>query len=177
MTEKHSFWSTMPGMLTGIAAIVTAVSGLLLVFYQTGILDKNNGQEPIPVEETDELPGQTEEQEPNERLSEATPISVDTKVMAYLSEGNDVDVFAFKTGPGYRNVFEITLSNQGSFAPDIMIFDKMKNRIENKYSITVGADMIIPLSAQPSSRYFILVKDMDGFAGRLGDYQLVVKSE
>ncbi len=38
MNEKHSFWSTVPGMLTGIAAIITAIGGLLVVLLQTGIL-------------------------------------------------------------------------------------------------------------------------------------------
>ena len=121
--------------------------------------------------------GQAEEQEPNGKISEATLVSIDTEVKAYLSEGDDVDVFAFETGQGYRNVFEITVSNQGSFAPDVIIFDKTKTRIENKYSITPGADIIIPLSAQPSSKYFVLVKDLDGLAGRLGDYQLAIKSK
>jgi len=41
MIEKHSFWSTMPGILTGIAGIITALGGLLLVMSQTGFLDEN----------------------------------------------------------------------------------------------------------------------------------------
>ncbi|HYQ71312.1 MAG TPA: hypothetical protein VET88_05225 [Gammaproteobacteria bacterium] len=187
MAEKHPFWSTMPGMLAGIAAIITAVGGLLLAFYQTGILDNkgkdkggNTGQSVVEEnsgpQETHALIGQMEEKEPNENFSEATPISVDTKVNAYLIKGNDIDIFTFQTGQGYRNVFEVTLSNQGSFAPDITIFDTTKNRIDNRFSITPGADIIIPLSAQPSTKYYVKVKDLDGFKGRLGDYQLSVKS-
>lgn len=36
--EKHSFWSSVPGILTGVAAILTATGGLLLALYQTGVL-------------------------------------------------------------------------------------------------------------------------------------------
>ncbi len=188
MAKKHSFWSTIPGMLTGIAAIISAVGGLLVVLYQIGFININDkdgdgetkpavAQENSESQRTDTLIGQTEEKEPNEHFSEATFISVDTKVNAYLTEGNDIDVFTFETGQGYRNVFEIILNNQGSFAPDIMILDKTKNRIENKYSITPGSDVIIPLSAQPSAKYFVKVKDLDGFTGRLGNYQLTVKTK
>ncbi len=38
MNEKHSFWSTIPGMLTGLAAIITAIGGLLIVLFQIGFL-------------------------------------------------------------------------------------------------------------------------------------------
>lgn len=38
MNEKHSFWSTIPGMLTGLAAIITAIGGLLIVLSQIGFL-------------------------------------------------------------------------------------------------------------------------------------------
>ena len=39
MSQNHSFWSTLPGMLTGIAAVITAVGGLLLALSQTGLLN------------------------------------------------------------------------------------------------------------------------------------------
>ena len=38
MNEKHSFWSTIPGMLTGLAAIITAIGGLLIAVSQIGLL-------------------------------------------------------------------------------------------------------------------------------------------
>jgi len=37
--EKHGgFWATLPGMLTGLAAVITAVAGLVLGLYQYGVL-------------------------------------------------------------------------------------------------------------------------------------------
>jgi hypothetical protein len=34
--KKQSFWMTLPGFLTGIAAVLTAVTGLLVVMYPHG---------------------------------------------------------------------------------------------------------------------------------------------
>jgi hypothetical protein len=34
--KRQSFWTTLPGFLTGIAAILTAVTGLLVVMYPHG---------------------------------------------------------------------------------------------------------------------------------------------
>lgn len=37
-TKEKSFWRTIPGLLTGIAAIITAISGLLVAMSTTGLL-------------------------------------------------------------------------------------------------------------------------------------------
>ncbi len=34
--KKQSFWTTLPGVLTGIAALLTAVTGFLVVVYPHG---------------------------------------------------------------------------------------------------------------------------------------------
>jgi len=48
MSEKPpgppSWWQTLPGILTGIAAIITAVTGLIVVFNRTG----NRSEDPRP---------------------------------------------------------------------------------------------------------------------------------
>lgn len=36
--EEKSFWSTVPGILTGIAAIITAISGLIIALNAAGII-------------------------------------------------------------------------------------------------------------------------------------------
>ena len=36
--SKNSFWTTIPGILTGFAAIITAIGGLIAVLYQVDIL-------------------------------------------------------------------------------------------------------------------------------------------
>jgi hypothetical protein len=41
--KKQSFWTTMPGMLTGIAAVLTAVTGLLVAVYPHGLAGSKDG--------------------------------------------------------------------------------------------------------------------------------------
>lgn len=38
MSNKKSFWATLPGILTGIAGVITAVGGLLLILHQAGVI-------------------------------------------------------------------------------------------------------------------------------------------
>lgn len=56
MSKKNSFWSTIPGILTGFAAIIGAVSGLLLALSQAGLLsnsDKNGTPQKAMVKDVD----------------------------------------------------------------------------------------------------------------------------
>ena len=41
MSETKSFWTTLPGILTGIAGIITAIGGLLVVLYQIQVIGPN----------------------------------------------------------------------------------------------------------------------------------------
>jgi len=42
-SDKQSFWTTLPGVLTGIAALLTAATGLLVVVYPHGGAKENPG--------------------------------------------------------------------------------------------------------------------------------------
>ena len=37
MTDTKSFWATLPGILTGIAGVITAIGGLLLILHQVNL--------------------------------------------------------------------------------------------------------------------------------------------
>jgi hypothetical protein len=41
--KKSGFWTTLPGILTGVAALVTAIGGLALGLYQYGVLGAKRG--------------------------------------------------------------------------------------------------------------------------------------
>src|SRR5215216_5160040 len=47
--DKVSFWATLPGILTGIAAIITAIGGLTVVLYNIGLFD--NKPEPPSIKD------------------------------------------------------------------------------------------------------------------------------
>ena len=36
---KHGFWQTVPGMMTAIAGILSATTGMLVTLNQTGVVD------------------------------------------------------------------------------------------------------------------------------------------
>ena len=38
MNNKKSFWSSLPGVLTGLSMLITAIGGLLVTLYALGIL-------------------------------------------------------------------------------------------------------------------------------------------
>ncbi len=39
--ESKGWWQTLPGLLTAAAAIITAVTGLLVAVHQTGFFDRS----------------------------------------------------------------------------------------------------------------------------------------
>ena len=45
MSESKSFFPTLPGILSGLAALLTAVGGLLFALNQTGVLGTKSAQE------------------------------------------------------------------------------------------------------------------------------------
>lgn len=48
MSEKKSFWTTLPGILTGVAGIITATAGLIGILYQIGVIGPRIEPEPEP---------------------------------------------------------------------------------------------------------------------------------
>lgn len=40
--SKQSFWTTIPGILTGAAALVTAITGMMIGLYQNGFFGKSD---------------------------------------------------------------------------------------------------------------------------------------
>jgi hypothetical protein len=52
------FWQTIPGILTGAAAVITAVATLIAVLYQNGIIGhKSPDPTPIPIAQDQKRPG------------------------------------------------------------------------------------------------------------------------
>jgi hypothetical protein len=44
--KPQSWWQTLPGILTAAAAIITAITGLVVALHQVGFF-RNDGQRPI----------------------------------------------------------------------------------------------------------------------------------
>ncbi len=60
MSDKKSFWATVPGILTGTAGIITALGGFLLVLSRLGVIgpgpEPKLEPEPEPWSESDRRP-------------------------------------------------------------------------------------------------------------------------
>ncbi|MGH3914059.1 MAG: hypothetical protein ACRDTC_11740 [Pseudonocardiaceae bacterium] len=46
--RSQGFWQTIPGILTGVAAVLTAVGGLLAILFQAGIIGGDGSPAPLP---------------------------------------------------------------------------------------------------------------------------------
>ena len=53
MSEEKSFWTTLPGILTGLAMVISAIGGLLLTLHTIGVfeLKKSGVRAPLVEEE------------------------------------------------------------------------------------------------------------------------------
>ena len=73
MNEKKSFWTTFPGILTGIAGIITAIGGLLVILYQIGVIGPKPDR--LNVEKGPEPPPKTEK-EPKREVTDFRVLEV-----------------------------------------------------------------------------------------------------
>ena len=46
MSESKSFFTTLPGILTGLAALITAVAGLVYALSETGVIGRKSTSQP-----------------------------------------------------------------------------------------------------------------------------------
>lgn len=70
MSEKKSFWMTLPGVLTALGGLIGAIAALITALYTAGVLQRKPQETSVaPVEKVMELP---EEVKPikAERISE-----------------------------------------------------------------------------------------------------------
>jgi hypothetical protein len=47
-SEKKSFWTTLPGILTGIAAVLTALGALIAALGSAGLVSRPESTPPAP---------------------------------------------------------------------------------------------------------------------------------
>lgn len=48
MNDKKSFWTTLPGILTGLAGLITAIGGLIVVLYSQGLIGPRDPRDHKP---------------------------------------------------------------------------------------------------------------------------------
>jgi len=58
-TEKKSFWSSVPGVVTGVAGVLGAVVGLVGVLISLGVIGSSNGSSTVTTVPPSGTPGAT----------------------------------------------------------------------------------------------------------------------
>jgi len=75
--EKSGFWTTLPGILTAFATLVTAIGGVVLGLYQYGVLGTKPGQ---PAKQISRGSPQTEQREgPTDQPQHPNPLTIPEK--------------------------------------------------------------------------------------------------
>lgn len=73
MSEEKSFWSTLPGILTALAAVITAIAGLVGALYQADVGDGTD--------ESAEAPAPQPAVEPESRKLRSVPVNLDSAAL------------------------------------------------------------------------------------------------
>lgn len=102
--------------------------------------------------------------EPNNTLSQATPLGVDSQVSAYICPGGDVDIYRLNLTAGQQLIFDVDAKDIGSsLDPYLMLYDSLGRLIlendDEEYSIR--RDSKIPFTPQEAGTYYLMVKAWD----------------
>ncbi|TVL97301.1 MAG: hypothetical protein CV087_22525 [Candidatus Brocadia sp. WS118] len=114
--EKTSWWQTIPGILTGIAAIITALGGLIAVLYQSGVFgEKSSPAAPVkePAETHSKPSSVTPSNEPHTAISQdsLSPESKQVRAGHYIFKLLGSALQPYSAGPnGQPLKFSLRLS-------------------------------------------------------------------
>ncbi len=94
MSEQKSFFTTLPGILTGLAALITAVAGLLYALSATGILGSGKDKETKPVAATASVPVATPPRQPAPALPKGPkePTTDGWAIIGFYKQGRFSDL-------------------------------------------------------------------------------------
>lgn len=105
MTRKKSFWASMPGVMTAVASLVTAITGLLVVLYWvshqgTGELPPHPSLPSVPSPPAASQPAASQPAAPPPRAAPPPqPVAAAKEIMVrveaekpYVKRGDDIDL-------------------------------------------------------------------------------------
>jgi len=144
------WWQTLPGILTATAAIITAVSGLLVVLFQQGVIGRKNEVAPS---------SRTEAHSPSAQRSNSTAADSNTRPGGALKTWAESEAVITTTDGAVTTLRAETLSNCISVDHEFTLSSGQVVAFEKMRSFEVlRAD---PLDA-PNARAALLVTLLDG---------------
>ena len=94
-------------------------------------------------------------QEPNDTAAQATDISLDKSVSGSILDSLDQDWYRFTASSA---ALHIRMDNDSTrLAPNLIIYDENRSRLDNPYNGTPGASIDYNLKATPGKIYYIQV--------------------
>ena len=115
----------------------------------------------------------TEDKEPNNDTTTATPITEGTTVRGLIGTDEDQDFFRFNPS-GYKTRVILRTHSEISFVPMVIVFDHVENQLA-LHTATVVKPATFSFASIPGSIYYIVVKPVR--SGARGSYELVVRNE
>jgi hypothetical protein len=171
-TTDTSWWQTLPGVLTGIAAVITAVGTILAVLYQSGFIHREvptaasaPPQSTSPHEQSQAPaninPGVPESPKENSQASESAQVRaghyafklLDTKLESYSGKGSKTEKFALRLSLRVTDVMGVSdyvdrrtirLSVDGA---ELLPENSINFAVSGRESVETEALFIVPADA------------------------------
>lgn len=113
-----------------------------------------------------------DEYEPNDDVFHATLLKAGQEIVANVMDPKDIDWYRL-TGLTHKQV-TVHFENQSTtLVPVVTLHNQSKAQIDQKYSVTAGADLDLSFSADPGQDYYIQVAAFGGSSA--GKYKLIVR--
>jgi hypothetical protein len=113
-----------------------------------------------------------DEYEPNDDVFHATLLKAGQEIVANVMDPKDIDWYRL-TGLTQKQV-TVHFENQSTtLVPVVTLHNQSKAQIDQKYSVTAGADLDLSFSADPGQDYYIQVAAFGGSSA--GKYKLIVR--
>ena len=132
MSEQKSFFSTLPGILTGIAGVITAIVGLIYALSSIGVIGSRENKESQPVAKAPVVPAP-----PNQSVGETSksPKEQTTDgwaIIGYYERGkfSGLKLMVHGDSPAIGKSYDVV--------DDFRLVQKKHAQNEGKASITLG---------------------------------------
>ncbi len=124
MSEQKSFFSTLPGILTGIAGVITAIVGLIYALSSIGVIGSRGNKESQPVTSNQSV--EEASKSPKEQTTDGWAI------IGYYERGNfsGLSLMVHGDSPAIGRSYDVV--------DDFRLVQKKLEQNEGKASITLG---------------------------------------
>ncbi len=141
--KSHGWWQTLPGILTATATFITAVTGLIVVLYQSGVFDKEpRSNEGSPIEIVGKWSGQARE-------PSGTSFRIEVEIYSTCKLNEKCGTISVSHVPCHGEIF-LKEANAGDYEFSVDNFDK---RSDSK-KCQAGAGEHFKLLADGKLSYF-----------------------